>query len=145
MNSTVLCWSIAFCGGATTIGSYALAQSEKNTPPFFRAGAATVNITPAPSIGLAGYYFERGADGTNDDLFAKALVLEAGGTKVVLVTLDLISTTRSMVEAARREIEKVTGIPGSNVMIMWLLARTTPKRLVMSLCWSITVTSHRPH
>ena len=91
-----------------------------------RAGAAAVNITPAPGIGLAGYYFERGADGTNDDLFAKALVLEVDGTKAALVTLDLISTTRPMVEAARREIEKVTGIPGANVMISATHAHTGP-------------------
>jgi hypothetical protein len=91
-----------------------------------RAGAAAVNITPAPGIGLAGYYFERGADGTNDDLFAKALVLDAGGTKAALVTLDLISTTRPIVEAARREIEKATGIPGANVMISATHAHTGP-------------------
>jgi hypothetical protein len=91
-----------------------------------RAGAAVVNITPTPGIGLAGYYFERGAEGTNDDLFARALVLEAGGAKAALVTLDLISTTRSVVEAARREIEKVTGIPGANVMISATHAHTGP-------------------
>jgi hypothetical protein len=91
-----------------------------------RAGAAAVNITPAPGIGLAGYYFERGADGTNDDLFAKALVLEMDGTRAALVTLDLISTTRPMVEAARRAIEKTTSIPGANVMISATHAHTGP-------------------
>jgi hypothetical protein len=91
-----------------------------------RAGAAGVNITPAPGIGLAGYYFERGADGTNDDLFAKALVLEVGGTRAALVTLDLISTTRPMVEAARREIERAAGIPSANVMISATHAHTGP-------------------
>ena len=45
----------------------------------FRAGAASVNITPPLGIGLAGYYVERGADGTNDDLFSKALVLDVEG------------------------------------------------------------------
>jgi hypothetical protein len=91
-----------------------------------RVGAASVNITPAPGIGLAGYYFERGANGTNDDLFAKALVLEVAGGKAALVALDLISTTRPMVEAARREIEKATGIPGANVMISATHAHTGP-------------------
>jgi hypothetical protein len=91
-----------------------------------RAGAAVVNITPAPGIGLAGYYFERGADGTNDDLFAKALVLEMEGTRAAFVTLDLISTTRPVVEAARRAIEKTTSIPGANVMISATHAHTGP-------------------
>ena len=91
-----------------------------------RVGAAQVVITPPNGIGLAGYYFERGADGTNDDLFAKALVLNDGKTRIALVTLDLISTTRPMVEAARREIETATGIPGSNVMISATHAHTAP-------------------
>jgi len=91
-----------------------------------RVGAAAVSITPPVGIGLAGYYFERGADGTNDDLFAKALVLDMDGVKAALVSLDLISTTRQMVEAARREIEKVTGVPGANVMICATHAHTGP-------------------
>jgi neutral ceramidase len=91
-----------------------------------RAGAAEVIITPPSGIGLAGYYFERGADGTNDDLFAKALVLDADGTKVALVTVDLISTTRQVVEAARRTIEQETGIPGTNVMVSATHAHTGP-------------------
>jgi len=91
-----------------------------------RVGAAAVNVTPAPGIGLAGYYFERGADGTNDDLFAKALVLDVDGTRAAFVTLDLISTTRPMVETARREIEKATRIPGANVMISATHAHTGP-------------------
>ena len=91
-----------------------------------RAGAAQIAITPPNGIGLAGYYFERGADGTNDDLFAKSLVLNDGNTRIALVTLDLISTTRPMVEAARRQIEKTTGIPGSNVMISATHAHTAP-------------------
>lgn len=91
-----------------------------------QAGAAEVRITPPSGIGLAGYYFERGADGTNDDLFAKALILDADGTKVALVTLDLISTTRQVVEAARRRIEQETAIPGTNVMISATHAHTGP-------------------
>jgi len=109
-----------------TTASDALAQNEKSASFSLRAGAATVNITPASGIGLAGYYFERGADGTNDDLFAKALVLDSGRTKVALVALDLISTTRQIVEAARREIERTTGIPGANVMISATHAHTGP-------------------
>src|SRR2546428_12044994 len=91
-----------------------------------RAGTAAIKITPPVGIGLAGYYFERGADGTNDDLFAKSLVLEKDEIRIALVTLDLISTTRSMVEAARIEIEKLTGIPATNVMLSATHARTGP-------------------
>jgi neutral ceramidase len=91
-----------------------------------RVGAAAVKITPPLGIGMAGYYFERGAEGTHDDLYAKAIVLQQGDTRVALVGLDLISTTRQIVEEARAEIEKSTGIPGRNVMISATHAHTGP-------------------
>lgn len=91
-----------------------------------RVGAAAVSITPPVGIGMAGYYFERGAQGTNDDLFAKAVVLEQDGAQAALVALDLISTTRWVVEAARREIERTTPLRGSNVMISATHAHTGP-------------------
>jgi len=91
-----------------------------------RVGAAAVKITPPTGIGMAGYYVERGAKGTHDDLFAKAIVLEQDGVQAALVVLDLISTTRPMVEAARREIERLTKIRGDHVMISATHAHTGP-------------------
>ena len=75
---------------------------------------------------MAGYYSARGAEGTHDPLFAKALVLEKDGVKVALVALDLISTTRGLVEESRKLIEKETGIPGKNVMISATHSHTGP-------------------
>ena len=99
-------------------------------PPSFgadwQAGAATVSITPEPGLPLAGYYFERGAEGTLDDIGAHAVVFEKDGTVAAVVTLDLISTTRDMVEMARAEIEKRTGIPGSSVLISATHTHTAP-------------------
>ena len=65
-------------------------------------------------------------EGTHDPLHAKALVLEKDGVRVALVTLDLISTTRGLVEDARTLIEKQTGIPGKNVMISATHSHTGP-------------------
>ncbi len=91
-----------------------------------RVGAAAVKITPPLGIGMAGYYHARGAQGTHDDLFAKAIVLECGGRRAALVGLDLISTTRPLVEAARQEIEKAAKIPGDHVMLSATHAHTGP-------------------
>ena len=90
------------------------------------AGAAQVDITPPRGCPMAGYYSVRGAEGTHDPLHAKALVLEKDGVKVALVALDLISTTRGLVEDARALIEKETGIPGRNVMISATHSHTGP-------------------
>jgi hypothetical protein len=90
------------------------------------AGAAAVDITPPRGCPMAGYYSVRGAEGTHDPLHSKALVLEKDGVRVALVALDLISTTRGLVEETRALIEKETGIPGKNVMISATHSHTGP-------------------
>ena len=89
-------------------------------------GASGVDVTPPRGCPMAGYYSVRGAEGTHDLLFAKALVLEKDGVKVALVSLDLISTTRGLVEESRKLIEKETGIPGKHVMISATHSHTGP-------------------
>ena len=89
-------------------------------------GAAAADVTPPRGCPMAGYYSVRGAEGTHDPLLAKALVLEKDGMKVALVSLDLISTTRGLVEETRKLIEKETGIPGQNVMISATHSHTGP-------------------
>jgi len=75
---------------------------------------------------MAGYYFERKSEGVHDDLFAKAIVIEQSGVRAAIVSLDLISTSRGMVEDARAEIERITKIPGRHVMIGATHAHTGP-------------------
>ncbi len=91
-----------------------------------RAGASAVKITPPAGIPMAGYYSTRLAEGVHDDLYSKAIVLEERGTKVAFVALDLISTTREMVDGARKEIDRMTGVRGENVMISATHAHTGP-------------------
>jgi neutral ceramidase len=91
-----------------------------------RVGAAAVVITPPRGTPMAGYYFARGAEGVHDDLFAKAIVIESGGSKAALVALDLISTTRDLVEEARHAVEVATGVRGDAVMISATHAHTGP-------------------
>jgi neutral ceramidase len=90
------------------------------------AGASATDVTPPRGCPMAGYYSVRGAEGTHDPLFAKAVVLEKDGVKVALVALDLISTTRGLVEETRKQIEKETGIPGKHVMISATHSHTGP-------------------
>ncbi len=100
--------------------------SAAEPPRFLRAGAAQVRINPSDGTPMAGYYHTRGSEGVADDRFSKALVLDDGTNRVALVTLDLISTTRSLVEKARAEIARRTGIPGTHVMISATHAHTGP-------------------
>jgi hypothetical protein len=91
-----------------------------------RVGAAAVVITPPLGTPMAGYYSPRGAEGVHDDLYARALVLDKDGTRVALVALDLVSTTPALVKEARLQIERVTAVPGEDVMISATHTHTGP-------------------
>jgi neutral ceramidase len=91
-----------------------------------RAGAASVRITPPVGAPMAGYYYHRGAEGTHDDLMAKALVFEAGGAKAALVACDLIGVPAEVADEARRLIAQDPGIPAERVMISATHAHTGP-------------------
>ena len=91
-----------------------------------RAGAAAADITPPLGVGMAGYYHKRAAEAVHDPLYARALVLEAGDARAAIVTLDLISTPRWIVDGARREIGRDPGIPPEAVMISATHAHTGP-------------------
>ncbi len=108
--------------GAVAIGVAAPASA----PHDLQLGKASVDITPRVGTPLAGYYYERPSEGIHDPLFAKAMVLQSDETKIALVQLDLISTSRWFVEDARRAIEQKTGIPASNILISATHAHTGP-------------------
>lgn len=91
-----------------------------------QVGTAKVRITPPIGIPMAGYYHERGATGVHDDLFVRAIVMEEGGQKVAFVSLDLITTRRHHVVAARAAIEARSDIGGDQVMISATHAHTGP-------------------
>jgi neutral ceramidase len=75
-----------------------------------RAGVARVDITPGALMQMYGYANRRCGDasGTHDPLQAKALVLEAGGSKMAIVTVDLGSLVS---ENLRRDVASRLNIP----------------------------------
>jgi len=91
-----------------------------------RLGTAAVKITPPLGIPLAGYYSLRGSDGVLDELYAKAAVLDDGQTRAAMVVCDLITLPRNTVLAARKPVERKTGIPGEHVMISATHTHTGP-------------------
>ncbi|OAI54541.1 hypothetical protein AYO47_02775 [Planctomyces sp. SCGC AG-212-M04] len=91
-----------------------------------KVGVGAVVITPPQGIPMAGYYSLRGADGVHDDLYAKTLLFDDGTTRAAIISLDLISTVRTVVDEARAAIEKRTGIPGRNILIAATHSHTGP-------------------
>ncbi len=75
------------------------------SPASWSAGVARVRITPPKLMWMSGYAARnRPAEGKLHDLWAKALVLQAGQRRHVLVTLDLVGIGR---ELSRRVCEKL--------------------------------------
>jgi neutral ceramidase len=75
-----------------------------------QAGVAKVEITPSSFGPMYGYNNRKcgPATGTHDPLFAKALVLAAGESRIAIVTLDLGSIVS---ENLRRDVAAKLGIP----------------------------------
>src|SRR5437879_13381509 len=77
---------------------------------MLEAGVAKVDITPSFFGPMYGYANRRcgPANGTHDPLFAKALVLRTGDSRVAIVTLDLGSIAS---ENLHRDVATKLGIP----------------------------------
>src|SRR2546423_15310389 len=80
--------SVLFTGVASPVGA------EEQT---WKAGVAKAVITPEKKVWLAGYGGKRVPDGKLHDLWMKALALEDGkGRRVVLVTSDFQGIPKEM-------------------------------------------------
>jgi neutral ceramidase len=75
-----------------------------------KAGVARVEITPSTFMPMYGYANRKcgPANGTHDPLFAKALVLEAGDSRLAIVTMDLGSI---VADNLRRDVASKLNIP----------------------------------
>lgn len=75
---------------------------------------------------MAGYYYERGVEKIHDDLYAKAMVIESGGSKVAVVSCDLINVSAQIVDDVRKMVQKSVGIDARHVMIGATHSHTGP-------------------
>jgi hypothetical protein len=84
----------------------------------FKVGAAQVDITPEMGVQIAGSIgIKRPAEFVMDPIFAKALVVEAGGRKVCVLSLDLLAITAEYADRIRDEAARVIGAPREAVMV----------------------------
>lgn len=81
------------------------------------AAAARTVITPNLGVSLCGAMTDRLADNIHDELHARSLVLDDGGTRIALVVLDLISGGRDWLAEIKHQIHSHTGIPLASILI----------------------------
>jgi neutral ceramidase len=89
-------------------------------------GVAAVRITPPLGTPMAGYYYVRGAEGVHDDLYAKTLIIEKEGTRVAIVSCDLIEIPAELAADIRDLASASTGIPAAFIMISATHSHTGP-------------------
>ena len=82
-----------------------------------KAGSATANITPPLGTRIPGGFRPRYAENVDDELFAKALVIDNGTTRITIVTCDLIAIPEKVADAAKARIAERCDIPAAHVMI----------------------------
>ncbi len=82
------------------------------------AGFSKNSISPPIGAPLAGFAARQGfCEGIHDELFARALVIEKGGTTVAFVSLDVLAVSSEFAGRVRENIERRTGIRQDAVTI----------------------------
>ncbi|MCS7191396.1 MAG: hypothetical protein NZ937_00220 [Armatimonadetes bacterium] len=82
-----------------------------------RAAAVAVELIGDDSMVIAGGIHPRYAQGQEGQLRATALVLEQNGTKLCLISCDVLMIGRDILDEAARSIERQSGIPFANILI----------------------------
>ncbi|MFX0031401.1 MAG: neutral/alkaline non-lysosomal ceramidase N-terminal domain-containing protein [Candidatus Hodarchaeota archaeon] len=106
------------------------------------AGASALPITPMTVDGipvnpdespvfLAGFGDpgDRPAAAVHDDIYVRSLILNYGGTSIVLVALDLIGYQIDLVDEIRQEVEIEYGINANNIIIACTHTHSGPDTL----------------
>lgn len=99
---------------------FAVAPLRAAEPPLdWRAATAAVVITPSEPMGMAGYAARnKPAEGKAQDLFAKALAVEdAGGHRVLMVTLDLIGVPRPLRDRMEAAVKQKYGLGPEGLLL----------------------------
>ncbi len=86
----------------------------------FRAGAARVDITPAPDAALtmSGYAGRtQGFSAIRDPLYARAIVVQDDGGPAAIVSVDVIGFSHTLRDHIAARIESETGIPADRLIL----------------------------
>jgi hypothetical protein len=113
----------SLAGIFVVLGFLSAADSEK----VFRAGAFAQDITPTQfPISVNGGMQDRMATGVHDRLHARCLVLDDGTTKLAIAVCDSCMIPREILDEAKRQAQRSTGIATDKMLISATHTHTAP-------------------
>jgi putative membrane-bound dehydrogenase-like protein len=96
----------------------------------FRAGAFSMDIAPTNfPVRVNAMFTERSADKVVDPLFAKALALDDGATRLVLCVVDTCMVPRDLIDRAKADASKATGIPTERMLVSATHTHSAPSAM----------------
>ena len=103
-------------------------EMDKKKVSVLRAGYGEIDITPPLGTDLAGFgfYLDRRATIVRDRLKARALGLESGENRVLIIALDLLSLAVDYSDRCRRQIAVKTGVPFKNILLACIHTHSGP-------------------
>ena len=84
-----------------------------------QVGFAKSDITPRVGVELCGFgpFITRHSIAVRDRLWARAMAVEHGGTCVVIVSCDLVSSTPAITARVRQRVREATGLSADAIMV----------------------------
>ena len=96
----------------------------------FRAGAFSVDIGPQEfPVRVNAMFTERSADKAVDPLTAKALALDDGKTRIVLCVVDTCMMARDLIDRAKADASKATGVPVERMLVSATHTHSAPSAM----------------
>jgi putative membrane-bound dehydrogenase-like protein len=123
-------WALTTGTGTPGRAEAAAAADPPRPPATFRAGAVAVDIAPPKfPVRVNGMFTERTADRIVDPLRAKALVLDDGTTRLALCVVDTCMMDRALIDAAKEEAARLTGLPTDRMLVSATHTHSAPSAM----------------
>jgi len=116
--SRFLSWSVGVAMFGTLCAPRLAEAAAPSKTKRFRAGVAVSNITPWLGGGLIGNFgTPPPAQYIHDQLYARCFVLDDGSTRIALVVADSLYMSREVLDEAKRQVNKATGLPTDRMLM----------------------------
>ncbi len=100
-----------------TLGAMAPAARGQEPEKVFKAGTASMNITPWLGLSIVGYMNDRKVAGIHDEIHVRCLVLDDGSTQLAFAVVDSCLVPRAIIDGAKDRAQKATGLATENMLI----------------------------